>query len=296
MPAYLLTWNPLRYDKRWSREAGRLARGQRVSAKWATGVNKSIKPGDRLFFVRVGNEPRGIFASAVATSGSYQGEHWDLERAARGEVANYVDFVFEALLDPDRDPLFDPRSIPALRSGNWSPQGSGAGIKEKFLKTLEASWNQHLHTRGRAAAPKRVPPKNQAMLAVNGLPSLDAEAEANEMPEGAVRWRYTLHRQRESRLRSRKLAEVLARQGRLVCEVPGCGFDFHDFYGELGRDFAHVHHLRPLASRAKPEATRLEELAVVCANCHAMIHRGGLNRPLESLIPWRSRGRKRVSG
>ena len=67
--------------------------------------------------------------------------------------------------------------------------------------------------------------------------------------------------------------------------VSKCGFDFEAVYGELGRDYAQVHHLKPLADRTKPSQTKLDDLAVVCANCHAMIHRGGKCRPLDKLIP-----------
>lgn len=94
--------------------------------------------------------------------------------------------------------------------------------------------------------------------------------------EGAQRVRLRNHRQRESRLREKKIAEALQRDGgRLICRVPGCGFDYVERYGELGRGYAHVHHLAPLSSRTEDSPTPLEDLIVVCANCHAMIHRNG---------------------
>ncbi|MCZ2290606.1 MAG: HNH endonuclease [Burkholderiales bacterium] len=95
----------------------------------------------------------------------------------------------------------------------------------------------------------------------------------------------TAHRKREWELRSAKIADTLRRHGRIVCEVPGCGFDFARVYGELGAGYAHVHHLHPLAQSDKPRATRLADLAVVCANCHAMIHRNGACRDMQTLLP-----------
>jgi hypothetical protein len=103
--------------------------------------------------------------------------------------------------------------------------------------------------------------------------------------EGEQRRLYVLHRTRERRLRARKIEDVLQRSGgRLVCEVPGCEFDFGEIYGELGEGFAHVHHLKPLSSAGKGMHVKLSELAIVCANCHAMIHRGGECRPPKDLI------------
>ncbi|HEX8430930.1 MAG TPA: HNH endonuclease [Longimicrobium sp.] len=91
--------------------------------------------------------------------------------------------------------------------------------------------------------------------------------------------------------RERALRDVKVRafkdehHGRLFCEVPGCGFDFELMYGSIGKDYAQVHHLKPLAKREQASLTELADLAVVCANCHVMIHLGGGCRPLHSLIP-----------
>lgn len=43
----------------------------------------------------------------------------------------------------------------------------------------------------------------------------------------------------------------------------------------LNRDGVHVlqvHHRRQLAASKAPRVTSLKDLAVVCANCHALIH------------------------
>ena len=113
--------------------------------------------------------------------------------------------------------------------------------------------------------------------------SLNPEASAIE---GEIVHAMRRHRLRESALRNKKIQSVLsASGGRLQCEVLGCGFDYFEVYGELGREFAHVHHKNPLGDRSAPSETKLSELAIVCANCHAMIHRGDQCRPLEGLIP-----------
>jgi hypothetical protein len=58
----------------------------------------------------------------------------------------------------------------------------------------------------------------------------------------------------------------------LICAV--CGFNFEEKYGELGKNFIHVHHLKPLSEiqaeyRVDPE----KDLRPICPNCHAMLHR-----------------------
>ncbi len=62
----------------------------------------------------------------------------------------------------------------------------------------------------------------------------------------------------------------MARTSALTCEA--CGFDFAATYGERGQGFIEVHHRKPVHTLAEAGATRLEDLAIVCANCHRMIH------------------------
>jgi predicted HNH restriction endonuclease len=46
----------------------------------------------------------------------------------------------------------------------------------------------------------------------------------------------------------------------------------------------HVHHLQQLAASDEPRETRLENLTVLCANCHALIHLDSRRAmPLEEL-------------
>jgi len=104
--------------------------------------------------------------------------------------------------------------------------------------------------------------------------------------EGELRnWFIKTHRKREARLRKKKIAEVLKKNhGRLACEVPNCGFNFVERYGEIGTGFAQVHHKTPLGkARDKGRNVLLSELVVVCPNCHAMIHIGGECRSIETL-------------
>ena len=65
---------------------------------------------------------------------------------------------------------------------------------------------------------------------------LRGQTEGLALVEGGLSWSYRQHRGREKRLRKEKIREALARGGgRLRCEVPGCGSDFFEVYGEVGR-------------------------------------------------------------
>jgi predicted HNH restriction endonuclease len=118
-----------------------------------------------------------------------------------------------------------------------------------------------------------------------GTDSFNAQPDGLTAVEGQQQRRLVIHRQRETSLRRAKL-DAFRREhdGRLICEVPGCGFDFQKVYGELGSGFAELHHLRPLSELDQPISTTLADLAVVCANCHRMIHRHNGCRALETII------------
>ena len=63
---------------------------------------------------------------------------------------------------------------------------------------------------------------------------------------------------------------VLKHTGRLACEI--CGFTFGAAYGPRGVDFIECHHVTPLSEIEIGRKTRFDDLALVCANCHRMIH------------------------
>jgi predicted HNH restriction endonuclease len=58
------------------------------------------------------------------------------------------------------------------------------------------------------------------------------------------------------------------------CACYVCGFSFEAKYGEIGKDFIHVHHLTELASVGEEyQVDPIKDLKPVCPNCHAMLHR-----------------------
>ena len=96
-------------------------------------------------------------------------------------------------------------------------------------------------------------------------------ADEEEFPEGRLLTRQHKTRERDPNAVRRKKEDVLQSTGALQCEA--CEFDFEVFYGALGKAFAECHHRVPLSALREEAATRLKDLAIVCANCHRMLHR-----------------------
>jgi len=57
-----------------------------------------------------------------------------------------------------------------------------------------------------------------------------------------------------------------------ICSI--CGLDFMETYGEIGNQFIHVHHIKPISEiNEEYYVNPINDLRPVCPNCHSMIHR-----------------------
>ncbi len=76
-------------------------------------------------------------------------------------------------------------------------------------------------------------------------------------------------RGRNPKLRRAKIEWSRREYGSIGCQA--CFFDFERVYGAQGTDYIDVHHVVPLHFSGEVECT-LDDLILLCANCHAMIH------------------------
>jgi hypothetical protein len=144
MPTYLLKWDATRWDWRNIREQSEAAiNGQPVTRTWTCGNSRRIFPGDRVFIIRLGREPRGIVAAGTVTRGSYDSPTNEFQDGARAKGALCVDVKFDSIVEPRQDAGI-PRSllgIGALASFAWDNQPSGTAIPDAVAVALENSWN-----------------------------------------------------------------------------------------------------------------------------------------------------------
>jgi 5-methylcytosine-specific restriction enzyme A len=69
------------------------------------------------------------------------------------------------------------------------------------------------------------------------------------------------------------------------CDCAVCGFNFLRVFGEVGRDFIHVHHLLPISTEKAAHAIDpIKDLRPVCPNCHAMLHQSDPPFSIEELV------------
>lgn len=100
---------------------------------------------------------------------------------------------------------------------------------------------------------------------------LNYSLDIDEVEEGKKNERLRLHKyyERNPVIIARAKNEA-KNDNRLFCEV--CGFNFEKYYPDLGSGFIECHHILPIAVGIVRK-TRVEDLAIVCSNCHRMLHR-----------------------
>lgn len=99
----------------------------------------------------------------------------------------------------------------------------------------------------------------------------DEADEAISFPEGILV--YKLHRTIERNpnlIRQAKLKEM-EESGELRCKI--CGFSFYEKYGVIGQNYIECHNIIPLSQIGEEYVATVEDILLVCSNCHRMLHR-----------------------
>jgi len=142
MNAYLFGWNPVKF--KWEDiddDIKQLADTGNLEDNWSVASHKTIKPGDRAYVVRVGLEPKGIFASGYVVSEPYLAFR-------KGRHYYRINIKFDVLLNPDKQPIltFDILKTGNLAAQTWAPQASGISIRPPLVDELEGVWLDFLST------------------------------------------------------------------------------------------------------------------------------------------------------
>jgi 5-methylcytosine-specific restriction enzyme A len=95
--------------------------------------------------------------------------------------------------------------------------------------------------------------------------------EEAEFPEGALKYRQHVTRERNRDLVRTAKQRYKQKHGKLNCEI--CGFDFFEVYGNIGEDFIECHHTLPVSELGADSKTKIDDVALLCPNCHRIVHR-----------------------
>ena len=116
---------------------------------------------------------------------------------------------------------------------------------------VPASYVAHLLSTLRAPTPRRPDPSRSAGL--------------TRALEGMLR-----EETRFTSGRSRRLRQIVLDRAKGMCQA--CRVDYSLLLNGLGQRVLQVHHRKQLGINDTPRVTRDRDLAVLCANCHALVH------------------------
>ena len=254
--AYVLTWNPSKWNEwNYDEAVAKTKSGEVYVEHWSTGNRKTMRPNERVYLMRQGDN-QGLIGAGHTTSEIYDAPHWN----KTGKIISNVHVDFDTLL-----PVEDVLGVAELTTHDldvpWSNiMASGNAVPSHSTEAIEKAWGDHLLAIGRQQhrSPNEVVAPSQYF-------------------EGAIKKIYVNSYERNSKARQ----ECINHYG-TDCSI--CGFNFGEVYGTLGEGFIHVHHLRDLASIGeKYQVKPIEDLRPVCPNCHAMLHRGTETLSIEAL-------------
>lgn len=261
---FLFAWNPTKWE--WTdfeEDLSLLENRGYVEKRWSCGNSKNIKKGDRIFLVRLGEEPKGLIGSGYAKSSYFQDSHWNEEI---DKLTNYIDIEFDVLFKPSSSRIFGTQYFEKIDPDKiqiWYPQQSGISIKNEIIDSLESNWLTFL---------------NDNNLVTNSFVSNEPITEISEnFFEGKSK--EVLQTRYERNPEARKIC--LSLHG-FSCQI--CDFNFENNFGEIGKGFIHVHHINPIATiKHEYKIDPKNDLIPVCPNCHAMIHSKKPAIPIDDL-------------
>jgi 5-methylcytosine-specific restriction enzyme A len=155
----------------------------------------------------------------------------------------------------------------------WDPSYTNTGRTglAKGNKDEELVWLEFANNPERLADVVAAIKANVGTISATPI-DLSAEEEPGffEAEEGKVLTRVHRVRERDKKLVKRKKDEALKKHGVLQCEA--CGFNFSKTYGPDVEGVIDVHHTKPLHTLQPGDKTKLGDLALLCANCHRVVH------------------------
>lgn len=195
-------------------------------------VNSKVRPGDRIVFYL-----RAPLSSFVAT----------------GTVASHPK------LQPSRKDAWYGHYMADIKTIRMLPKN----LSYPHVRAALPAWGWLKQPRRSTVVPADVVPRFLKLLQVSD--SFHGLAAGATDIEGV-----TTETKVFRRGRSRRLRELALDRAKGICSV--CRRDFAKVLSGRGVRVLQVHHRKQLAASDAPRVTKLTDLAVVCANCHLLIH------------------------
>jgi hypothetical protein len=260
------------YLSYWTPQNARQDEGSTFNCAWNSRYEK-VKPGDVLWMVTAENNSLFLLAKGIVSKSMPQSEakkdqffkekvNWPTESESGwekywvviGEPHSIIEW--RDITDVAMQLHFESKSNPTMYD---DPAKWGNALQT--LRTLTPESAQLLQSRlGVVVAGGDLPVLSEPIDELETLEETIARTEGKEI------LRSHLRRERLAYFRDQKLHESIKPYRCEACEMA-----FEERYGEIGKDFIEVHHKTAIATGTRE--TEVEDLALLCSNCHRMIHK-----------------------
>lgn len=186
---------------------------------------------------------------------------------------------------PDEEKFRNPNGV-TLKLSNFMPfdpnyKGKGMTGGSKLDKEVfEEFVNQKERLKSIAAEIRSIADSPELVKKIYEIEE-DEQTKTDSVMEGQVLYKLHKVRERDVKIVQLKKDQAFSLSGKLACEA--CIFEFEEFYGDIGKGYIECHHRTPLSSIKVASRTTLVDLALVCSNCHKMLHRSIDNLSVENL-------------
>jgi len=155
-------------------------------------------------------------------------------------------------------------------ASNWNPQGWYRKIADSKFDEWGGANSYYNRLQTHYGFKPITPPQNQeadAQINSDWIVLEDEEVRAEDFQEGSTK-KISVN----SYERNRQARDACINHYGPICQA--CEFDFESMYGQLGKGYIHVHHIKPLSEIGQNYTVDpIKDLVPVCPNCHAMIHK-----------------------
>lgn len=153
---------------------------------------------------------------------------------------------------------------------------AGGGSREGLLAKYELEDEEELGEAAFASPDVRAEADEERQLRI-AFPPLEPprlidppDPVVTAVPEGRVREVIRNERERNRDIAAKKKQQFIQKHGRLFCEV--CGWEPPTTLGEAAHSAIEGHHNDPIADSDPDRTTEIDDLSLVCGNCHALLH------------------------
>jgi 5-methylcytosine-specific restriction protein A len=243
MSTFLFLYNPLNW--KWDKIEEAIQKVEKegsISDSW-TCMSKKPKNGDKFFLMQVGQQKNnGIFGS-----GSIDRLEEDVaEGVINHGLTNRAYIKINILLNPNEKKLDENTLKNKFPNTRWTPPRSGNEIDSNIVDDLENLWVEFVN---------------------NSKAYIETGFINKEYLEGNSQQRLFTVYERNSEARQ----ACIDHYG-YDCQI--CGTNLEKIYGEVGKDFIHVHHIDFFSNFTEEhKIDPIKDLITICPNCHAMLHR-----------------------